>query len=58
MQKTLFVSILTIVLLALVGCAVSSTTPPALSDSDQIATIVAGTLSAIPSACVASGIMT
>ena len=49
-QKTLFVSILTIVLLALVGCAVSSTTPPALSDSDQIATIVAGTLSAIPSA--------
>ena len=48
MHKTLFISIIAISLLALTGCATSSTVDQPLSNEDQIATIVAGTLSAIP----------
>ena len=49
MHKVFFVSIVVASLLALTGCATSSTTNRPLSEENQIATIVAGTLSAVPS---------
>lgn len=49
MQKILLISVLAVLSLVLTGCAASSPTPPHLSEADQIATIVAATLSAIPS---------